>query len=98
MDHIFPNEQHPIHTINDEVRLDYKKAIHCIRGSDVKIYDANNYTDISDAIRDAIRTISDKQGDRGVTVLWSRGWCVDTVVANSTCSSEKPQYLLQILL
>jgi len=61
IDQIVKDGQQKISTNSDDygaankVRLDYKKAIHCIRGSDVKMYDSSNYTNASDAIRDAIQ-------------------------------------------
>jgi len=81
----------------DKIRLDYKKAIHCIRGSDVTIYDSSNYTNTSDAIRDAIKNISEKQTSRGVTVLcsgWERNDTIKIVKTVTKFSEQPPIYYL----
>ena len=59
---------------DNKVRLDYKKAIHSIRGPDVTIYDSSKYTNVTDAVRDALHNITDRQAtNRGVTILCN-GW------------------------
>ena len=58
---------------DNKVRLDYKKAIHSIRGPDVTIYDSSKYTNVVDAVRDALNNITERQGQRGVTILYN-GW------------------------
>ena len=82
---------------DNKVRLDYKKAIHCIRGSDVKMYDSSNYTNTSDAIRDAIQNINTKQSsNRGITVLFNSGY-VDTsdiIKTVTRFSHQRPLYYL----
>ena len=80
------------------MRLDYKKAIHCIRGSDVKMYDSSNYTNTSDAIRDAIHNINTKQSsNRGITVLCNSriGVDISDIIKTVTrFSHQRPLYYL----
>ena len=77
MDHILPDEKQKIRgQFNDglgsKVILDYNKAIHCIRGPDVTFYDSGKYTNVSDAVREALKNITDRQGtDRGVSILYN---------------------------
>ena len=82
----------------NKVRLDYKKAIHCIRGSDVKMYDSSNYTNTSDAIRDAINNINTKQSsNRGITVLCNSyyGSISDIINTVTRFSHQRPLYYLR---
>ena len=82
---------------NNKVRLDYKKAIHCIRGSDVKMYDSSNYTNTSDAIREAIHNINTKQSsNRGITVLYNSysGYTSDIIKTVTRFSHQRPKYYL----
>lgn len=82
----------------NKVRLDYKKAIHCIRGSDVKMYDSSNYTNASDAIRDAIHNINTKQSsNRGITVLCNSyyGSISDIINTVTRFSHQRPLYYLR---
>ena len=78
----------------NKVRLDYKKAIHCIRGSDVKMYDSSNYTNTSDAIRDAIHNINTKQSsNRGITVLCNSYYVTSDIIKTVTrFSQQRPLY------
>ena len=82
----------------NKVRLDYKKAIHCIRGSDVKMYDSSNYTNTSDAIRDAILNINTKQSsNRGITVLCNSysSYISDIMKTVTRFSNQRPLYYLR---
>ena len=78
------------------VRLDYKKAIHCIRGSAVKMYDSSNYTNSSDAIRDPIQNINNKQSsNRGITVLCNSTLDISDMIKTVTrFSHQRPLYYL----
>jgi len=93
---ISTNDSYGVGNTN-KVRLDYKKAIHCIRGSDVKMYDSSNYTNTSDAIRDAIHNINTKQSsNRGITVLFnSYGVNISDIIKTVTrFSDQRPLYYL----
>ena len=75
MDHIVQDGKQKIsdnegYGEDNKVSLDYDKAIHCIRGPDVTIYDSSKYTNVTDAVRDALHNITDRQATkRGVTIL-----------------------------
>ena len=65
---------------DNKVTLNYDKAIHCIRGPDVTIYDSSKYTNVTDAVRDALHNITDRQAtNRGVTILWN-GWYIPEII------------------
>ena len=98
MDHIVQDGQQKISEnknfgCESKVKINYDKAIHCIRGPDVTIYDSSEYTNVSDAVRDAINNITDRQGaGRGVTILWYAGWFSNTsdIINIVTEVSDKP--------
>ena len=70
--------------------LNYDKAIHCIRGPDVTIYDSRKHTNVTDAVRDALHNITDRQATkRGVTILCGGYVKTSDIIKSVTEVSDK---------
>ena len=69
-------------------KLNYQFPIHCIKGTEVREYGYPEYDNIHDAITEALKSIKDQQGGRGITIIAS---CyVMDMIHSITQSSDKP--------